>query len=387
MTRAWPGGDFGVTKSRLVCGRGVGEYPRVSTLALHEFHAGLGARFAAVNGQEAVAHYGDTAAEHRALRETAAVLDLSMRGRVCLLGADRATFLHGQVTNDIKRLRAGEGCYAALVTHKGRMESDLQVWNLGEELLLDFEPGLVAAVTRRLEKFIVAEDVQVVDVAPHYGLLSVQGPRSAEAVAALGLFNPLPAAPYHSAGVADATLGQIYLMNQPRLRTSGFDLFVPLNSLAAVADKLIAAARAVGGRAAGWEAAEIARIETGIPRFGADLDETTLPPEAGLDAKAVSYTKGCYIGQEVLNRIRTIGHVNRILVGLRLPTGTAALPARGDKLLREGKEAGVITSAAQSPAFGNIALGFVRREHADPGTELNFTGGAARVTPLPFSPV
>jgi folate-binding protein YgfZ len=358
----------------------------VSTLALHEFHAGLGAQLSAVNGMEVVAHYGDATTEHRALRETAGVLDLGFRGRLCLLGADRATFLHGQVTNDIKKLRAGEGCYAALVTHKGRMEADLHIWNLGEELLLDFEPGLTAAVTRRLEKFIVAEDAQVVDVAPHYGLLSVQGPRSAEAVTALGLFNHLPAAPYRSAGVSDPTLGQLYVMNLPRVRTTGFDLFVPVNSLAAVADKVIAAARAVGGRAGGWDALETARIEAGIPRFGADLDETTLPPEAGLDATAISYTKGCYIGQEVLNRIRTIGHVNRTLVGLRLPAGTAALPARGDKLLREGKEIGVLTSAARSPVSGNIALGFVRREHAEPGTELQLPAGAvARVAPLPFT--
>jgi folate-binding protein YgfZ len=358
----------------------------VSALALHEFHAGLGARFSAVNGMEVVAHYGDAAVEHRALRETAGVFDLGFRGRLCLLGADRTTFLHGQVTNDVKKLRAGEGGHAALVTHKGRMEAELHVWNLGEEWLLDFEPGQAAALTQRLERFIVAEDAQVVDVAPHYGLLSVQGPRSAEVVAAVGLFKQLSIAPYHSAGVNDATLGQLYVMNLPRVRTTGFDLFVPVNSLAAVADKLIAAARAVGGRAGGWDALETARIEAGVPRFGADLDETTLPPEAGLEATAISYTKGCYIGQEVLNRIRTIGHVNRRLVGLRLAAGTAALPAHGTKLLRDGKEIGAITSAVHSPVFGNIALGFVRREHAEPGTELQLPAGAvARVAPLPFA--
>ena len=375
-----------MTNSRLVYGRGVSETYDVSTLALHEFHAGLGAQFAIVNGMEVAAHYGDIAAEHRALRGSAGVLDLGFRSRLCLLGADRATFLHGQVTNDVKKLRAGEGCYAALVTHKGRMESDLHVWNLGEELLLDFEPGLTTAVTQRLEKFIVAEDVQVVDVTPHYGLLSVQGARSAEAVAALGLFNPLPTEPCRSIGINDPSLGQLYLMSQPRLRSTGYDLFVPLDSLAAVADKLIAAARAVGGCAGGWDALETARIEAGIPRFGADLDETVLPPEADLDATAVSYTKGCYIGQEVLNRIRTIGRVNRKLVGLRLPGGLPALPRRGEKLLRDGKEVGVITSAVESPLFGNIALGYVRREHAELKTQLNLSSGTAvRVSPLPFA--
>jgi folate-binding protein YgfZ len=361
----------------------------MSTLALHEFHAGWGATFSAVNGQEVVAHYSDAAAEHRALREAAAVLDLSCRSRLCLLGADRIPFLHGQVTNDIRRLRPGEGCYAALVTHKGRLECDLHVWLLPGEILLDFEPGLTAAVSRRLERFIVAEDVQVVDVAPHYGLLSVQGPRSAEVLAAAAVVNPLPAPPGRFAELDDATLGRLYVMNLPRLRTAGLDLFVPVASLAAVADKLMAAAHTVGGRAAGWEAMETARIEAGIPRLGADLDDTTLPPEAGLDQTAISYTKGCYIGQEVLNRIRTIGHVNRRLVGLRLPAELHALPARGEKLLRDGNEAGTLTSAVRSPVCGNIALGFVRREHAAPGTELTLATGGARVTvsTLPFEPV
>jgi folate-binding protein YgfZ len=160
---------------------------------------------------------------------------------------------------------------------------------------------------------------------------------------------------------------------------------VPINSLAAVADKLIAAARAVGGCACGWDALETARIEAGVPRFGADLDETTLPPEAGLDVTAVSYNKGCYIGQEVLNRIHTIGHVNRKLVGLRLSAGTSALPRRGDKLLRDGKEIGVITSAVCSPVFAHIALGFVRREYAETGTEVQLPNGTiARVAPLPL---
>src|SRR6266545_2358291 len=147
------------------------------TLPLHEFHADLGARFTTVNGAEAVADFGDALAEHAALRETAGVLDLNFRSRLCLTGADRVRFLHGQVTNDVKKLRVGEGCYAALVTAKGKMESDLNIFVLPDELLLDFEPGLTQAVSQRLEKYIVADDVQVVNVAPHYGLLSVQEPR------------------------------------------------------------------------------------------------------------------------------------------------------------------------------------------------------------------
>ena len=167
-------------------------FQRNESAFLHEFHHGLSARFGELNGAEIVADYGDWLAEHKALRETAGVIDFSFRSRICLTGDDRVRFLHGQVTNDVKKLHAGEGCYAAITTAKGKMESDLNIFNLADELLLDFEPGLTEKISARLEKFIVADDVQIVDVAPHYGLLSVQGPKAAEVVRALDLFPEIP---------------------------------------------------------------------------------------------------------------------------------------------------------------------------------------------------
>jgi len=385
-------------------------------LPLHEFHQSLGANFAVLNDTEIVADFGDALAEHAALRQTAGVVDLSFRSRLCLTGADRVRFLHGQITNDVKRLRSGEGCYAALVTAKGKMQSDLNVFALPDELLLDFEPGLTATVTARLEKYLVADDVQVVDVTPHYGLLSVQGPQAETVVRAVGLFAEIPAQEFSFVKIADATLGEIYLMNQPRLtgsagilpasplisppetsrqdagapRVDGFDLFVPTASLGAVADKLIAAAKTGGGRACGWAAFEIARVEAGIPRFGVDMDETNIPLECGIEARAVSYQKGCYIGQEVINRIHSIGHVNRELRGLRLAEETKTLPAKGDKLFHAGKEVGHITSAVPSPALNaTLALGYVRREVNVVGTELLLRTGdserAAIIVALPFA--
>ena len=371
---------------------------------LHEFHQNLGARFAELNHAPVVNDYGDWRAEHAALRETAGVIDLSFRSRLCLVGTDRVRFLHGQVTNDVKKLRVGEGCYAAITTAKGKMESDLNIFALADELLLDFEPGLTEKISARLEKFIVADDVQMVDAAPHYGLLSVQGPKAEAAVRAAGLFAELPAKPLGSVKISDATLGEIYLTNNPRLNfcssgresahsktedqsrlTSaatdkmifGFDLFVPNNSLGAVADKLIAAVKQIGGRAAGWQAFETARIEAGIPRFGADMDETSIPLECGLENRAVSYTKGCYIGQEVINRIHSVGHVNRELRALRLATNLESLPKKGDKLFHNGKEVGHITSAVKSPTLNaNIALGYVRREANQIGNELTLRTAA-----------
>jgi folate-binding protein YgfZ len=403
----------------------------MNPLMLHEFHHGLGARFAELDGAQVVNDYGDWLAEHAALRDSVGVIDLSFRSRLCLVGADRVRFLHGQVTNDVKKLRVGEGCYAAITTAKGKMESDLNIFALADELLLDFEPGLTEKISQRLEKFIVADDVQIVDAAPHYDLLSVQGPKAEAVIGALGLFgvppsggatgsNPgrvnaeLPARLFASVKISDATLGEIYLMRHARLdsgwwsetpssrdisemgsrglsphKNSGFDLFIPNNSLGAVADKLIAAAKQIGGRACGWQAFETARIEAGIPRFGADMDETNIPLECGIESRAVTYTKGCYIGQEVINRIHSVGHVNRELRGLRLADDLKTLPQKHDKLFHADKEVGHVTSALKSPVFGTIALGYVRREANQIGNELTLRtaagGSPAKIVALPFA--
>ena len=361
----------------------------MSALVLHEFHKNLNARMGDVHGMDVVMDYGSPLAEHAALRHSAGILDLSYRGRICLTGADRVRFLHGQVTNDIKALREGCGCYAALVTAKGKMESDLNVYCLTDELLLDFEPGLTESVSRRLEKYIVADDVQVVDVAPHYGLLSVQGPKVEPILRRLAVSGGFPSKPFDFVRIADTVFGELYLMNRPRLGSEGVDVFAPIASLRAVASALVDAAKVAGGCACGWQAFEVARIEAGIPRFGVDMDESNIPLECGIEAQAVSYRKGCYVGQETINRIHSIGHVNRELRGLRLEAELKDLPAKGDKLFHSGKEAGYVTSAVSSPSLGSpIALGYVRREVNGIGTELTLrvAGGEsiARVTELPF---
>ncbi|MGH7990059.1 MAG: glycine cleavage T C-terminal barrel domain-containing protein, partial [Limisphaerales bacterium] len=247
--------------------------------------------------------------------------------------------------------------------------------------------------------------------APHYGLLSVQGPKAENVVRSLNLFSETPSKQFDSVKISDATLGEIYLAKNSRLDSSwwgerprepqtnqvgssvasphqnGFDLFVPNNSLGAVADKLIAAAKQIGGHACGWTAVETARIENGIPRFGADMDETNLPLECGIESRAVSYNKGCYIGQEVINRIHSIGHVNKELRGLRLADSLKSRPARNDKLFFNGKEVGYVTSAVKSPLIGNIALGYVRREANQIGNELTLQGtgeSLVKIVELPF---
>ncbi len=363
----------------------------MTPLALHEVHHVLGATFLEIQGMEAVSSYGDAGAEFEALRHSAVALDLSFRSRLCLLGADRKKFLHGQVTNRVNELQVGQSSYAALVTAKGRMQSDLMIYCLADELLLDFEPGLASTVSQRLEKYVIAEDVQVVDVSEPFGHLSVQGPKSLEVFERLEFGVSYPATEGEFALRSDPMLGDVYLMRRARTGTDGFDLFAPAASLGMIFDKLVAAVAASGGRAGGWSALEMARIEACIPRFGADMDETNLPPETGLEAKAVHYGKGCYIGQEVIARIRTYGQVAKALRGLRFAPEAQVLPKKGDKIYWGDKEIGYVTSAIASPTLKtNVALSYLRREHNQIGDAVSVRTGevvqSAVVASMPFQP-
>jgi glycine cleavage system aminomethyltransferase T len=199
----------------------------MNSLLLHEFHQNLNGRFGQLNGSEVVEDYGDPLAEHAALRETAGIVDLSFRSRLCLTGADRQKFLNGQVTNNVKDLKVGEGCYAALINAKGKMQSDLNILVLATEILLDFEPGLAERVTQRLDKSVIADAVQIVDVAPQYGLLSIQGPKAELVCLQLGLDLAVPSKPRTFHTVTDATLGEIYLVNHSRTGSAASTCYAP----------------------------------------------------------------------------------------------------------------------------------------------------------------
>jgi folate-binding protein YgfZ len=361
----------------------------VHQLDLHQFHQTRGAHFDEVRGREIVRAYGDVGEEYAALTQSAGLLDLSFRGRLCLIGLDRQRFLHGQVTNGVKDLKPGEGCYAALVTAKGKLVSDLNVICLGEELLLDMEPGCSPMVKERLEKYVIADDVQIMDVAANYGLLSVQGPKARETMECAGLSPVAGREPGHSNQYIDPAFGELCCVNQGRGTAEGFDVFVPNPTLESLAVRLLAALEAVGGKLAGWDALELVRVEAGLPRFGQDMDESNLAPEAGIEARAISYSKGCYIGQEVIARIRTYGQVAKALRGLAFEKHLPSLPAKGERLFHDGKDAGYITSVSRSPRLQrDIALGYVRKECNEPGTQLAVEWLGARwlaeIVPLPF---
>jgi folate-binding protein YgfZ len=306
--------------------------------------------------------------ELRAVLDGAGLLDRSERGKLALTGPDAKEFLAGQVTNDIVGLTPGIGCYAAVLTPKGKMLGDLRVLDTGDELLLDTERSALQAVFDVLRRATIGFGVELHKRTLQRGLLSLVGPRAREVAGAAAL-----AGDEHSH--CEATIGGV------RVRLIATDLGVDVLCLAedteAVRSELVKA----GAEPVSEQAAEVVRVEHGRPRWGAELDETLIPQEAGLNDRAVSFTKGCYVGQETVARLHWKGKPNRHLRGLRL----SALADPGTPLWLEDREVGRLGTVVASPSHGPIALAVLRRE-AGVGDLLRVGGGdaTAAVVDLPF---
>lgn len=345
-------------------------------LSLHFLHEQAGAHFLEVNGREVVADHGDMEAEYRAAREAVALHDATYREALRITGEDRASFLHGMVTQEIKGLAAGAATYTAMITVKGAMVADARVLRREADLLLDVEPGLGAKVREFLEKFLISEDAELHEATSEQGVLRLLGPRTAELLGtALGApFEPLPQDAARTATLAGQ---QVVLVGSTRFEPHGVDVLVPRGALEAVWKALAAAGAGFGLKPLGWRALESLRVEAGVPRYGQDMVDTTIPLEANL-TNAISYNKGCYIGQEVIARATFRGHMNRKLAGLLLGA-TEAVP--GTELKKNGKKVGWVTSVVRSPRKGqNVALGYVHRDHLEPGTVLTVGEGPAEAT-------
>jgi folate-binding protein YgfZ len=306
-------------------------------------------------------------AQYRQLREECGLLDRSARGKLQVAGPDAAEYLQGQLTSDVEALAPGDGQYAALLDRKGHMQGDMRVLRPStEELLLDTEPEALAATRRHLEMYSIGREVKVTDVSEEWAILSLIGPRAVEVAGTAAL--------PENACEASTVAGVECLAVGTRV---GVDLI----AAAADAGRLRAALGDAGAVEVSPEAAEILRIEAGVPRFGAEMGTETMPAEAGIVADAVSFTKGCYIGQETVARLHYKGRPNRHLRGLRLsaPAEPGAALALGEK------EVGKLGSAAVSPALGPIGLAILRRE-AEPGITLSVgeDGVTAQVVDLPF---
>lgn len=306
--------------------------------------------------------------QYRQLREECGLLERGERGRLLVTGSEAAEYLQGQLTNDVEALEPGDGLYAALLDRKGHMQADMRVLRPGggADLWLDLEPEGLEAARRHLGMYKIGREVEVADVSEERGLISLIGPRAVEIAGAAAL--PENACEEVTIGGAECIAVGAAL---------GIDVFAPADER----DRVWAALLAAGAVEVSPEAAEIVRIEAGRPRFGAEMGPETMPAEAGIVEQAVSFTKGCYIGQETVARLHYKGRPNRHLRGLKL-----SAPARAGAGLRLGeKEVGRLGSAAVSPALGPVGLAILRRE-AEPGVTLAVgeDGVTAEVVALPF---
>ena len=322
----------------------------------------------------------DNSSGYAALRGGAALVDLA-DGRLLLRGADRRAYLQGLLTNDIAALTPGTGCYAAMLTAHGRMIADMRVLELGDAVLLDLPRDVTDAIRAHLERFVFAEDVRVEDVTSALAEVGLYGPRAFDPLTAARLEGGLPSTLYDSTRVRIAGVEATAIASD-RFGIAGFDLLVD----AARRDIVAAALRGAGAAAATAGEVETVRIESGRPSFGADMDAETIPLEAGLEERAISRSKGCYVGQEVIVRVQDRGHgrVARRLVGLTFDAA-APVPGRAATITAGDRDIGSITSAVWSPSLDRpIALGYVQRDFVEPGTHVRAGGAEAVVTALPF---
>jgi folate-binding protein YgfZ len=309
------------------------------------------------------------AAALRTLAEGCGLVDRAGRGRLALTGPEAKEFLQGQLTNDIEALTPGHGCYAALLTHKGKMLGDLRVLDVGDELLLSCERAGLQELFNMIRRYKLGRAVEVHKRTLEMGELSLIGP-AARRVAGAGA----------ELGGAEHDCGRGQVGGRPvilAVTDVGVDVFCATDDTGAVREALVAA----GAEAVPEAAAEVLRVEHGRPRYGIELDDAVIPQEAGLNERAVSFTKGCYVGQETVARLYYRGKPNRHLRGLKL----SAPVEPGTPLVLGEKEVGRVASAVVSPTFGPIALALVRREAA-PGDVVRAGEATAEVADLPVSP-
>jgi folate-binding protein YgfZ len=346
-----------------------------------------------VGGRSVVLAYGSVAAEYEALQSRAALFDRNHRGRVRVTGEKAGEMIAGLVTNDVAGLIPGQGCYAAALTAKGKIIADVRVFIEEGSVLVDAPPRAALAWAAMVKKFVNPRIAPHVDESANLRDLGIFGMTARHVVSSLtGVQAPaLTALAPYSHVTIEISGHKVLVVKSPELGVEGFELFVHVEQF----DALWERAAASGAVPAGLEAWEIARVEAGRPEWGLDIDDTTIPQEANFDElHAISYTKGCYVGQETVARVHFRGHVNKHLRGIHAAELDA--PPTGATLHDEtGQQVGDVRTAVRSPRLGGIALAMIRREVV-PGASLiarwpqeGATDGSLNerrvdVTPLPF---
>ncbi len=347
---------------------------------LADYHLSQGATLGEYHGAAVPARFTTSGDEHQAVRAAAGLFDCSFRAKFAMKGRDRVRFLHRIVSNDVKSRVAGEGVYATLLNAQGQILADLRIYVAEDLLLVDTDADLRAKAVELLRRYIIGDQVQLEPLDLY--ALAFEGPR-ARGLLEKTLHVDLPPLEEFGHFATNYAGFPVRVVRVSNTGEEGYEVWVGPKGMMGVWGAACGQAPSYDMLPCGTEALESLRIEAGIPRYGAELGEDTLPLEANL-LNALSFSKGCYVGQEIVERARSRGHVNWRLMGVMVDS--SQVPAPGEKLLFEDQEAGEITSSCVSPTLRKtLALGYVRKEHAQAGTRLKTSSGfPAEVADLPF---
>ncbi len=349
----------------------------MSVTTIQEKFATSGARLGSYRGAETPSSFGNIAAEFRVLLEGCAIFDMSWQSKLVLTGEDRVRWLNGMVTNNIRDLAPGRGVYSFLLSAQGRIQGDLVAYNRGDYLLVTTDREQAAVIAAIFDRFIIMDDVEVADVSDRLATIGVAGPKAREVLSNAGI------------DVAQLELGQVIdtvwrdlgisIARSAQPPMDGYEIWFSVEN----AERVWEGLESAGAKPVGSDALELYRIVKGVPRFGVDLRERDLPQETG-QQYALNFAKGCYVGQEIVERIHARGAVHRTFIGFELQ---GQVPQSGTKVRAADKDVGEITSAARIPfpsGERTLALGYLRREVAGPGTTVQIGDQSGIVAILPF---
>ena len=349
----------------------------MTVTSIQERFAASGAHFGSYRGADTPASFGDTAAEFRALLQGCAMVDMNWQAKLVLTGEDRVRWLNGMVTNNVRDLAPGHGVYSFLLNAQGRIQGDLVAYNRGDYLLVTTDRAQAPTIVAMFDRYIIMDDVEVADISDKLATIGIAGPNAAQVLSSAGI----DVAQLESGQVTDTVWRDVGISiargAQPPI--DGYEIWFASGN----ADQVWDALHSAGAVPAGSEALDLYRKVRGVPRFGVDLRERDLPQETG-QHYALNFAKGCYIGQEIVERIRSRAILHRTFVGFEVE---GEPPAPGTKVQVNGKNAGEMTSAARVPFPGGdrtLALGYAHREIAVPGTAVQIGEQNATVAALPF---
>jgi folate-binding protein YgfZ len=330
-------------------------------------------------GATTAARFGDPQAEFGALRGGCGVYDLGFRAKIALTGGDRVRWLNGMVSNNVRDLSVGQGVYAFLLNPQGHILGEMYAYNRGESIVVDTDCGQAEKILATFDHYIIMDDVEVTNLSEQLTALGIAGPKSGEMLAAAGFAVPEMRPLQAQSAMWQGT--ECTLVRGEDAEQVSYEVWMAPGSVRAFWDAFVAA----GATPVGSEALELQRVVSGVPRYGVDIRERDLPQETER-ARALNFNKGCYVGQEIVERIRSRGAVHRKFTGFLLD-GAVSIPA-GIKIVAGEKEVGEITSVASlriAKRAKTVALGYIRREVGLPGREVTIGGTKATVVQLPVT--